>query len=1029
MYKRLLFILFFYILPVLSGNNEYKAEHISLEEGISNNMIFSIYQDSRGFMWFGTMFGLVRYDGIKYVTYRYDPNDTNSISNDDVISIYEDKEGYLWVGTYFGGLNRLNRNSGKFTRYIHNDSDNNTLSDNTVWAITQDKSGAMWFGTNAGGLNKFSDNKFTSYRSDSLNNKSIGSNTVFALLCDKEGNMWIGTAGGGLNKYDPVMNSFTRFRRDPKDSNSISGNVIRSVYIDHDDIIWAGTLSKGLSSYNKSTGKFTRYNIPAASKDANNQGSSIFSVIPVFGSTNELWVSTGSGLYSLNKSTGIFTYNDIYTGNVSKNQNIVSACMDKSGILWLSTYFEGLHKYYLNMDKFTSYIYDKGSNTGLSGNLVKCFCEDKYNNIWIGTANGLNKFDRISGTFNYFLKDNEPGNISVNSIKCDTSGNLWIGTDNGLFYFDPVKETKQVFINDPKDSNSLSAGGITNILFTRSGEMWIGTNNGLNRYENKRFIKYNNDPHDTNSISDNTVLALYEDKENNIWAGTYAGLNRYNRADDNFIHYRKDLNNPDAISNNYVFSFCEDNSGNFWIGTGGGLNLFNRQTGKFKGYNEASGLENSVICGILRDKKGNLWLSTKKGLSCFDPLTNNFKNYNASDGLQSNMFSEGAYFSSNDDYLYFGGINGFTVFDPGKFIKREFTPPVVLTDLNIFTDNKNKHIDISGTEEITLSYSDNIISIDFASLDYYLPAKNEYSYMLEGFENSWKQPGHVAKAVYTNLDPGTYFFRVKGTNSDGIWSSNEAVLKIIVTPPFWKTWWFYSLILLTVVFAGYFLYKTSVKRKIDKMLELEKAKETERDKIRLETSRDYHDELGHKLTRISIYTRRITKKLGVNSNGITGDLKGIIEVSDSLQSGAKDLIWSLNPDEDTLYDFAVRLKDFGNSIFENTGINFTICGITEEMRNIKLNMKVKRHLIFIFKESMNNTLKYSKCTEAEVSFILNGSQLEICFDDNGIGFDADQTSAGYGLKNIHNRAKQIGANIDINSMPGKGTKIKFDIGL
>ncbi|MEO8512019.1 MAG: two-component regulator propeller domain-containing protein [Ignavibacteria bacterium] len=1029
MLKSFILIILLNIVNTFAGINDYKSEHISLEEGISNNMIFSIYQDSKGFLWFGTMFGLIRYDGINYTTYRYDPNDSNSISNDDVISIFEDKDGYLWLGTYFGGLNRLDRRTGKFTRFIHNNADNYSLSDNTVWVISQDKTGKMWFGTNGGGLNKYKDNKFTSYKSDSLITNTIGSNTIFALQNDNEGNLWIGTAGGGLNKLDLSNGIFTRFKRNPIDSNSISGNSVRSIYIDSMGYVWAGAMGNGLNRFDKATGKFTRYAITGNSKDPNNSSANIFSIIPLAGSTKELWICTGSGLYSFDKTSGVVTYNDIYKGNKTKNRNIISACLDRSGVLWLSTYFEGLDKYYQSFDKFTSVKYENGNTQGLSGNIVRCFYEDINRNLWIGTVNGLNKYDKIKNEFTFYLKDDKTGKSTINSIKSDSTGSLWLGTDNGLIYFNPENKTEKVFKNELKDENSISSNNITNLLPASNGVLWVGTNNGLNKLENNKITRYINNPNDSNSISENSILALYEDKDKNIWAGTYAGLNRFNNASNTFTHFKKDLGNPQSLSNNYVFSFCEDSAGNFWVGTGGGLNLFNRSTGTFRGYTEKNGISNSVICGILPDVNGNLWLSTKKGLSEFNPTIETFKNFNSDDGLQSNMFTEGAYLKTSYSDLYFGGINGFTLFNPDQLKYRDYQAPVILTALSYFSDKMSTTLDISGVNDVELSYNDNIISFEFASFDYYSPKKNSFSYMLEGFEKEWKNSGHISKALYTNLDPGKYTFRVKGTNSDGIWSNKEAFITLTITPPFWKTWWFYSLVLLTIAGIVFFISSQSIRNKVRAMLELEKARETEREKIRLEASRDYHDELGHKLTRISIYSRRISKKLGASSNGITGDLKGIMDVSESLQSGAKDLVWSLNPDEDTLYDFAVRLKDFGNSIFENTGITFTMHGISDDMKNIKLNMKVKRHLIFIFKESMNNTLKYSQCTLAELTFNHNGSKLEISFDDNGKGFDTDQISAGYGLKNIHNRAKQINADIDINSAPGTGTKINFKIGV
>jgi len=1028
MIKCFIIILLFNSVSFWGAEKEYRSEQVQVEEGISNNLIFSIYQDSKGFIWFGTMFGLIKYDGINYTTYRYDPADTTTISNDDVISICEDRSGDLWIGTYFGGLNRLNRRTGKFTRFINNENDNSSISNNTVWAITCDINGVMWFGTNGGGLNKYSDGRFTRYLYDSTNKSSISSNMIFAVASGSNGLLWLGTAGGGLNKFDPASGIFTSYKRNLLDTNSISGNFIRSLYIDNSGNIWAGTMQRGLDMLDVSTGKFHRFIIPG-NNSAENSGS-VFSIIPQYGESNKLWISSDAGLFSLDKSTGTLTGHDIYKDELTRNKGIVAACMDSSGVLWLSTYNEGLHKYYENFSNFVSYRYENGNSAGLSGSNVRCFCEDKFNNLWIGTDNGLNKFDKEKNEFTHFF-DNEPAGFQVNSIKPDSAGSLWLGTADGLIYFDPVSKKQVKYPGNNTDSNSISSNNVTNVLITSDGTLWAGTIAGLNRFNSARgsFERYVNIPGNDNSLSENNILSLYEDKEKNLWAGTYAGLNKYDKNSNGFVHYKKDLNNPSSLSNNYIFSFYEEPEGNLWIGTAGGLNLLDRVNNKFSIYNEKNGMDNTVICGILPGLNGDLWLSTKKGLSEFNTLTHEIKNFSADDGLAENMFNEGAYFRTSSGDLAFGSVNGFTVFNPSKIEKRNFMPPVILTSLSLYSGNNHKIMDISGLNETEITYDENIITFAFASLDFYAPKKNKFSYMLEGFENEWKYPGNKNTAVYTNLDPGKYTFRVKGTNSDGAWSSKEASITLIVKPPFWKTWWFYSLLFIGALLSVYFIHNARLNNKINAMLEIEKARELEREKIRQETSRDYHDELGHKLTRISIYTRRINKKLGGNANGITGDLNGIIEVSDSLQSGAKDLIWSLNPDEDSLYDFAVRLKDFGNSIFENTGIAFVTNGITDDLKQVKLNMKVKRHLIFIFKEAMNNTLKYASCTAVELSILLKGKLLEIELSDNGIGFDINNSAKGYGLKNIQSRAKQINAVISVDSMQGKGTQIKFEIGV
>lgn len=1024
-------------LPFAEGLPEYKVEHVSLEQGVSNNMIFCIYQDSKGFIWFGTMFGLIRYDGIDYKTFRNDPSNPNSISNDDVVSVFEDRDGFLWIGTYFGGMNKYDRTTGNFIRYLHDPANHNTIGSNTVWKITQDKDGLLWFGTDGAGLCKFDGSMFTSYKFDSTNSKSIGSNTVFSLLVDSKGNLWAGTAGGGLNKFNKGSNDFTRFKRGKENSgvNSISGNAVRSLYEDANGTLWIGTLTKGLNKFEESTGIFTCYlNNSPDTTDAL-QANSIFSINASLNNSSELWISTGNGFYSFDQNNNFFSRYRLYNEEISGKENIVTSLKDNSGVIWLSTYFDGLHKFRLNSDKFNTVVYDPALKNGLSSPNVRCFYEDAAGNIWIGTSKGLNKFNEDDGSFeNYFhnkLNPNSLSNNSINDITGGPEGSLWVATDQGLNRIDLTKKTNKVYINDPAKSGSISINNITKVFVDRRNNLWVGTANGLNRFisDDSGFVRFQSDPANSSSLSDNVILSIFEDKDKDLWFATYGGLNKLNDDRKTFIRYQKKLSDSTSLGNNYAFSFCEDKEGNFWIGTGGGLEKFDKTSGTFTHIGEKDGLPNPVICGILSDGSGALWISTKKGLTRFSQINNSFKSFSSDDGLQSNMFIEGSCIRTADGRMFFGGINGFSYFEPSKIKFSSYIPPVIFTELSKYCDNKKDEIDISGKSEIELSYTDNVLDIGFASLDYTNSAKNEYAYMLEGFDRDWVYSGSNAKALYTNLDPGKYTLKVKATNSDGVWNEMGASLRLIIKPPFWKTWWFYGIVMISLAAIVMTAHNYRVRKKVQNLLTIENAKEEERERMREQAARDYHDELGHKLTRISIYSRRIRKKLGASANGITSDLVGIADTSNSLQSGARDLIWSMDPKEDSLYDFAVRLKDFGNEIFEGTETQFKMTGISENFRYTKLSMYNKRHLIFIFKEAMNNALKYSNSTNVTIDIGLNGNTLEMTMQDNGIGFDLNNDVKGYGIKNIYNRARQISASVEIVSEANKGTTIKFTVGV
>ncbi len=404
-------------------------------------------------------------------------------------------------------------------------------------------------------------------------------------------------------------------------------------------------------------------------------------------------------------------------------------------------------------------------------------------------------------SFSSYLNDkNNPNSISsnlVSSVTGDNEGNIWVGTNNGLNKINKSSNRVTKYFNDPKSENSLGSNNILKLLFGKDGALWIGTDNGLDKFDiaAETFTHYRHTRGDSESLSENSVLSIYEDKNEVMWVGTYGGLNKMDKASGKFKIFAQNPKDPKSISNSYVFSFCEDDKNNFWIGTGSGLNIFDSSTETFFHFNEKDGLPNGVIAGIETGNDGCLWISTYKGVSRFDVKKKEFKNFTIDDGLLSNMFNTGAYSKMGNGEILFGSLNGLNIIKPSELILSEFSPDILLTSLTKYDDKEKKEIDISGLSELELSYRDDIINIGFSSLDFTNPSNNQYSYMLEGFDSHWIPNSNNTNAVYTNLNPGEYTFKVKGTNSDGVWSDNEASIKIIITPPFWKTWWFYGIVI------------------------------------------------------------------------------------------------------------------------------------------------------------------------------------------------------------------------------------------
>jgi signal transduction histidine kinase/streptogramin lyase len=577
------------------------------------------------------------------------------------------------------------------------------------------------------------------------------------------------------------------------------------------------------------------------------------------------------------------------------------------------------------------------------------------------------------------------------------------------------------------------------------GQLWIGTSAGLSKFDRftERFTQYRHDMNNPHSLSHNEVWAIYEDSYSQgktLWIGTRAGgLNKFDRKNEQFVRYIRDFDDPFSLNNPAILSIYQDRAGNLWFGTySGGLNKFNRETEQFTFFTERDGLANNMIFGILEDKKGNLWLSTNKGISKFNPSKKSFRNYDVYDGLQANEFNPGAYCLRRDGEMFFGGVNGINSFFPDSVKDNTYLPPVVITSFSIF-DTPNPQIlnrAIFKNEPVRLSYRENFITIEFAALDYSNPRKNHYAYMLEGVNEGWIDCGTRRFASFTNLEPGDYLFRVKGSNNDGLWNQEGTFIRIIITPPFWKTWWFYLIAGAVVVVTIISLHGYRLRHKIKRLMELEQVRTQENERVRAKAAHDFHDELGHRLTKINLFSELAKRNVSNSSAEIVDYLNRIGETAKGLSGGMRDFIWTLDPEKDTLYEVAIRLKDFGDELFDKSGIAFRLEGLSREMENVRLSMDWRRHITLIFKEAMNNVLKHSRGQNATLRVKLERNYLVITLEDDGKGLpeslisesqhgSIEIDSPGNGLNNMQFRAQKIQGGINFLTNGSKGTIVKF----
>jgi signal transduction histidine kinase/CheY-like chemotaxis protein/ligand-binding sensor domain-containing protein len=801
-------------------NKNLSFRHIGKRDGLSHSNTVCILEDSRGFMWFGTSDGLNKYDGYTFTIYRNNPKDPNSLSGNFIQTIIEDSKGDLWIATSGGGVSHFNRDKESFTHYKNDPGNPNSISSDEVTSVMLDHEGMLWVGTDNNGVDIYDgkNNTFKHYTSDKKNPKSISSNAVTHIFEDHDHNVWIATRGG-INRFDRKTKTFTRFTHDENNPRSLSGNNAKIIFEDSRNQLWFGIWGAGLNKFNPSTKDFEHFRHP--------QGLANDFVMAIEEAYDgNLWIGTeNGGLSVLDYHTdNIYTYrhDDIDPASLSIN-SVWSIYKDKKGNMWVGTFAGGINLLSKDGSRFTHYRHTSSPGS-LNNNKVLHIFEDSNKNIWVGTdGGGVNLFDRRTGNFKHFLHDpNNPNSICGNyvlNVHEDSNGNFWIGTwSDGLTVYNPVKNTYRHYKNDPKDSTSINCNNAWAFLEDSRKNIWIGTfYGGLNLFNPKdnSFTHFVHDDNDPNSISGNKVYLVFEDTKGRIWVGTQGnGLNLFDPVTKKFTSFtHKDGAN--SISNNAVNQMYEDKKGNFWIGTMSGLNYLDMNTKTFKIYRTTDGLPSDAIYGILEDSKGNLWLGTNNGLSKFNPATGAFKNYGIADGLRCTEFKQSAFLEGSNGAMYFGGEDGFIEFFPDSIKSESQQVPIVLTGFQLFNapvpiaDSVNEsplQKSIVETDAITLSYSNTVISFEFASLNYISNDRKVYSYMLEGFDKEWSIERDIRSVTYTNLDPGQYIFKVKGRDSEGNWTTDILQLNVTITPPFWRTWWFIGsavLLVIGTVFLGY----------------------------------------------------------------------------------------------------------------------------------------------------------------------------------------------------------------------------------
>jgi ligand-binding sensor domain-containing protein/signal transduction histidine kinase/DNA-binding response OmpR family regulator len=805
---KVFFASMFLLLIMFSGRGQNLIfRQLTVENGLSQNAVMSVAQDKQGFMWYGTRYGLNRYDGIRFKVYKSQPGDSTTLSDNIVNALLIDSEGTLWIGT-LSGLCRYNNETDAFER-IRLTPDANPY----VACLYEDAQRQLWIGTNYGLLKLV--NKKTNQFEQAFPGITLlhtKGNMIRCIYKAGNGKLWAGTSTA-LISIEP-NNKFQVYHHDPKQPGSISADFITSIAEDNQGRLWVGTQFDGLNIKNND-GSFMVYKQPGGTGMNNN----IRTILPVKG--GNLWIGTQDGLSIIDPQTltsNSYRHDPGKSSSLSNN-SVHTLYQDKYGTVWIGTYHGGINFAYSYTTPFNIYQ-NNNLSSSISNNVISSVTEDEQQNLWIGTeGGGLNYFNRQTGDFySYKNSPGEPGSISSNLVKVvykDREGRLWIGTSygNGLnLYHAATKKFQRIVLN----KQVKEYGNFDEILAlqqTYDGVLWVGAQSGLTilRPDNTgQFPNRTSSCTLNNRLPNKNIHALFEDSRRNLWIGTSAGLFVFNPATNHLELFFKKEGNKDSLQSDAINCITEDSKGNIWIGTFyGGVSKFDYSSGLFVTYTDKQGMPNNNVLGIVEDTEGMLWLSTDNGLARLHPEEHTFKIYTISDGLAGNKFSNNSFFKDSKNQLYFGGNNGLTVFNPVSLQTNTFTAPIQFTSLELFGNTVGIHDktgllqkNISYTTGLNFKYDQSNFTINWAMLNFIKPEKNKYAYLLEGFEKQWNYT-YNASVTYSNLPAGHYTLLVKAANNDGIWTSEPSRLNITVRPPIWKTWYayiFYAAVIITIIF-------------------------------------------------------------------------------------------------------------------------------------------------------------------------------------------------------------------------------------